>query len=303
MLINVKQIKKIFPYLSIVLGIILFSQPAFASNLPPIPSSETSNGSIGLVGTIPSPPPTQAATIATPVNGASLSSLPINVNGLCPNSLLIKIFSNNVFIGSTMCNNGTYSIPVDLFSGQNDLVAQDYDSLEQAGPASNTVTVTFNDAVLANFGSVVTLSSNYARRGADPNQPLTWPFILTGGTGPYAISINWGDNSPTDLISQQFAGTINASHVYETAGTYNIIVKATDKNGSQAFLQVVGIANGAVTNLTTSSGTQSSLINSQKAQIIWWPALLMIPLILVSFWIGGKFQLVALRKQLEKQRS
>ncbi len=303
MLSNVKLHKTVL-YLVGVLGLpLIVSGMALASNLPPIPSSETSNGSIGLVGTIPSPPPTQAATIATPVNGASFSSLPINVTGLCPKSLLIKIFSNNVFVGSALCSSGSYSVPIDLFSGQNDLVVKDYDSLEQSGPVSNTVTVTFSDALLANFGSVVSLTSNYARRGADPNQILTWPFILTGGTGPYALSIDWGDNSPTDLISTQFAGTINASHVYKTAGAYTITVKATDKNNSQAFLQVVGIANGAVTNLTSSQSQGNSVVYTQKPQIIWWPALIMLPLTVAAFWVGGKYQLTALRKQLEKQRS
>ena len=302
MLSIVRIFKNIFYLFELIILLIFIPGMALAANLPPIPSSETSNGSVGLVGIIPSPPPTQAATIVTPVNGASFTTLPINVNGLCPKSLLIKLFSNNVFVGSTVCSNGSYSIPIDLFSGQNDLVARDYDSLDQAGPDSNTVSVTFSDALLANFSSIVNLTSNYARRGADPNQVLDWPFILTGGTGPYAISIDWGDNSPIDLISTQFAGTIDTSHIYKISGTYTITVKATDKNNSQAFLQVVGVANGAVTNLNSSQSQSNSVVYTQKTQIIWWPVLLMFPLILAAFWIGGKYQLTALRKQLEKQR-
>ncbi len=291
-----------FQFLSLILTFLLILPVNILAGGLIIPSSETSNGSIGLVGTIPSPPPTQAATIAVPVNQASFSNSPITVSGLCPSNLLIKVFSNNIFIGSTQCNNGTYSLQVDLFGGQNNITAIDYDNLDQSGPVSNTVPVSFNDALLANFGSVVSLTSNYAKLGADPNQTLTWPFLLSGGSAPYAISINWGDNSPTDLISQQFPGTINATHIYKIAGTYNIIIKATDKNNTQAFLQVIGVANGAVALTTTNPNQGSSLVNSQKPQTIWWPAALMLPLILASFWIGGKYQLVALRKQLEKQR-
>lgn len=302
MLSYMKRIRYQLAYLIVSLVLLGMPVTVLAGGIV-IPSSETSNGSIGLVGTIPSPPPTQAATIAVPINQASFSNSPITVSGLCPSNLLIKVFSNNIFVGSTDCTNGTYSLPVDLFGGQNNLTAIDFDSLDQSGPVSNTVIVNFNDALLANFGSVVSLTSNYAKRGADPNQQLNWPFLLSGGTGPYAISINWGDNSPTDLISQQFSGTINASHVYKSAGTYNIIIKATDKNNTQAFLQVVGVANGAVVNLSTSGQSQgSSLVYSQKAQVVWWPAALMLPLILASFWIGGKYQLAALRRQLEKQR-
>src|ERR1039458_1665129 len=129
--------------LSICLGLailtaIICNQTAWAAN--PGPGS----GSIGLQGTISTAPPTRGATIAIPSNGAVFTAVPITVSGLCPSNLLVKIFSNNIFVGSTVCSNGSYSLQVDLFGGRNGLVARVYDSLGQAGPDSNTVTVTFN---------------------------------------------------------------------------------------------------------------------------------------------------------------
>jgi hypothetical protein len=278
-----------------VIGLaILVAPKVWAANFPP----EQSSGSIGLQGTIASPPPKQAATIATPVNGASFNNIPITINGLCPSGLLIKIFSNNVFVGSEQCDHGSYSIQIDLFAGQNDLVARDYDALDQAGPDSNTVTVTFNDALTAQFGSRVSLTSPYAKRGVDPGSTLSWPIIISGGNGPYAVSVDWGDGAPTTLLSQPFTGTINITHIYKTAGVYTIIVKATDVNGTEAFLQLVGVANGAV----QSSASAKSGGNTAPPQAEWWPALAMIPLILAAFWVGQRHELFTIRRQLEKSR-
>jgi len=265
-----------------------------ANNFP----DQSAGGSIGLQGEISQAAPTQAATITVPSNGASFSSLPITVSGLCPANLLIKIFSNNVFVGSTFCSNGSYSLQVDLFNGQNQLVARDYDALDQAGPDSNTVNVTFNDVQFAEFGTHVELTSAFAERGAPPNQELDWPVILSGGTGPYAVSVDWGDGSPSTLFSQAASGTFTIKHSYKSSGIYTVIIKATDKNNGTAFLQVIAVASGAGQN-NAKGGTSSSLT---QVKVLWWPALLMIPLIVSTFWVGRRYELYVLRKQLEKER-
>jgi hypothetical protein len=267
--------------------------PVAADNFP----DQQSQGSVGLQGTISTAPPSRGATISSPGNGASFSSVPITVGGLCPPGVLVKVFSNNVFVGSTVCTSGSYSVQVSLFSGQNDLVARVYDALDQSGPDSNVVSVTFSDAQFAQFGTRIILSSNYAQRGAPPGTQLEWPILLSGGTGPYAISVDWGDGSPTDLISQSTAGTITLKHTYKTAGIYKVIIKATDKNGGTAFLQLVGQATGATQNNSKNGG--SSLV---KTEVLWWPALAMVPLLFAAFWVGQRHELFTLRKQLEKSR-
>lgn len=266
-----------------------------AVQTPPGPGS----GSVGLEGTISTAPPKQGATITTPGNGASFTTTPITVSGLCPNDLLVKLFSNNVFVGSVQCVNGSYTLQIDLFSGQNELVARVYDALDQAGPDSNTVLVTYSNANFLQFGTSVSLSSEFAKRGANPGDVLDWPIILTGGTGPYAISIDWGDGTPTDLLSQPFAGVFTIKHTYKAAGVYKIIIKATDSKGSQAYLQLVGVANGKI---GQGIATASSETATTRIKIIWWPMLVLLPLIPLSFWVGQRNELYALRKQLEKTR-
>ncbi len=264
----------------------------------PAVAATTESGSIGIQGTIPSPPPSRGATIAVPANGAVFTSVPITVSGLCPTGLLIKVFANNIFVGSVVCVGGSYSLQADLFSGQNDLVARDYDALDQAGPDSNTVSVNYSDAQFLQFGTQLTLSSAYAERGAPPGQVLDWPILLNGGTGPYALSVDWGDGSAASLQSVTTAGAVTISHTYAAAGVYKVIVKATDKNGNEAFLQLVGQATGAIQ--SNSKGSSSSVV---ETKVLWWPALAMLPLVLLSFWIGRRHELRTLQKQLEKSRS
>jgi len=265
------------------------------------PSPNPQDGAVGMQGTISSPPPTKGATISVPSNGQGFSTLPVNVSGLCPNDLLVKVFKNNVFAGSVMCKNGSYTIIVDLFNGQNELVARVYDALDQAGPDSNTVNVVYTDTRQGTT-SRVTLTSNFAKRGASPKQKLTWPIIISGGEGPYALSVDWGDGKTPDLISQQFSGTLNLEHSYDSPGVYNIIVKATDKGGGTAFLQLVGVGNGPLAQDSGQNADSSSADAAAKTQtkILWQPAALFIPFILSTFWLGKKYELKMIRKKIEQ---
>jgi hypothetical protein len=260
------------------------------------------SGSVGLEGKISSPPPTQAATISTPRNGQTFTSSPVTVAGLCKTDLLVKIFSNNVFVGSAICKGGSYSLQVGLFSGKNDLVARVYDSLDQAGPDSRVVSVTFIDANFAQAGTELTLTSNFARRGANPGTELTWPIVLSGGVGPYALSVDWGDSSGADLQSVTFAGNITLRHTYKQAGIYSVIIKATDHNGATAYLQVVAVANGEVAGGTGSSKGSNSGSPTVTSSPGWYLLLPLIPLLLASFWLGSRNELYVIRKRLDRAR-
>lgn len=257
-------------------------------------------GSVGMEGRISAPAPTQAATISIPRSGQTFNTLPVTVSGICPNGLLIKLFKNNVFAGSTQCNNGSFSMIIDLFDGQNELIARVYDALDQAGPDSNAVQVTFNNE-RPTFGGRVSLSSAIAKKGTNPGQKLSWPISVSDGEAPYAISVDWGDGKTPDLLSRPFAGNFDIEHVYDNPGVYNIIIKATDKNGGIAYLQLVGVANGALSQENDSSNKAddngSATVNQQ---ILWWPAALFIPFIIATFWLGSRHRLHVLKKKIER---
>lgn len=261
---------------------IIFTTP-LVSAVNPAPQS----GSIGLEGTISSTPPSSAATIAVPANGAVYTSTPITDSGLCTSGLLIKIFDDGVFVGSTICSGGSYSLQISLFNGRNDLIAQDYDALGQEGPPSTTITVTLNDSQSLQYGIPLSLSSDYAEQGASPGTEIEWPLQLNGGTAPFAISVDWGDGSPDELISAANDGTINTSHAYKMAGVYTVVDKAVDKNGETAFLQLVGQATGAIQN---NNKANNNVTVGKTNGNPFWPSLLMLPLIIVAFWAGRKYE-------------
>ena len=266
-----------------------------SSTIYAAPTDPVQSSSVGLEGVVPASPPTVPATIAIPLNGQTFSSLPVKVSGLCTGDLLVKLYKNEVFAGSAQCNSGSYSISIDLFNGVNDLVARVYDALDQAGPDSNKVSVTFKDTGFISLGTRVTLTSNYAKRGANPKETLSWPLILSGGVQPYAMSIDWGDGK-NDLISRSSSGNFDITHIYDSPGAYIIIVKVTDSDGATAFLQIVGIANGPI---SQSNATKSNTTVITK--IIWWPMIIAAVMVLISFWMGHKDQLRKMRLEAERR--
>jgi hypothetical protein len=284
---------------SLAMGLLLTSH-VYA--ITPISNPPPSAGSFGLEATKPQPPPQTTATIASPNNGASYTTSPITITGSCTVGLLVQIYDNGVLAGAVNCTSGSFSIQISLFTGTNDINAFQYDDLNQSSPDSNHVTVTYNNSSVTAFGTLITLTSNYGRREADPGDTLTWPLLLSGGTGPYAFSINWGDGSSPALQPQGAAGQVSISHVYSQSGIYTVTVKVTDTNGVSAFLQLVAVANGKPTGTGTSSGNSSSSSGSKTVtKIEWWPSAVTVVLAIPCFWLGRRSELVSLRKKLEKE--
>jgi hypothetical protein len=249
-------------------------------------------GSVGIEGTISAPPPTTGATISLPINGSTVTSIPVTVSGICPNGLLVKLFKNGVFSGSVQCEGGSFSLQADLFTGTNELIARVYDDLDQTGPDSNTVNITFQDnSANATLANRPTLTSNFAKRGANPGQTLSWPIVLSGGVGPYAVNVEWGDGK-TDLLSIANPQEFILEHKYETAGIYKVIVKAVDSRDAAAFLQLTAIANGPLSQTTSTANDSEDTGGSGQTRTvtIWWPAALLIPFIITTFWLGKRYE-------------
>lgn len=285
--------------MSLLFAVVLSGQ-AFA--ITKIPNPDPKPGSYGLEATKTQPPPTQGARISSPSSGQAFSDSPITVEGICPNDLLVEIHDNGVMVGAVMCKNGQFSVQVSLFVGQNELSAMVYDNTDQPGPASNIVTVTYNSTSFSAFGELVRLTSAYSRRAESINRQLTWPVQLTGGTGPYALTIDWGDGTTADLKSQATSGAFDISHTYKRAGIYNVNVKVVDKNGVSAFLQLIAVANGEAVPQNTSQNSGSSAAVAANQKVMWIPIAFLGLLLPTSYWLGRRSQLVSLRTKLEKER-
>jgi len=282
---------------SCLLALFVFVRPTFAINA--IPTPDPKPGSYGLEATKTQEAPTQGATITTPGNGASFSTSPITVNGICPNDLLVQVYNNNVMVGAVMCTNGSFSVQVSLFAGANELTAIVYDTLDQAGPVSNAITVNYTDTNFTAFGALITLTSSYGRRSAAAGTQLGWPLQLSGGLGPYAFSLDWGDGTATELKSQSLAGVVSIAHTYKKAGIYQANVKVTDTNNVSAFLQVIAVSNGKV---DASAETADTTAGIGKPQVLWVPAAISLVLLIPAFWLGRLSQVVSLRNKMLKER-
>lgn len=281
-----------------LLALFVWVKPAAA--ITQLPTPDPKPGSFGLEATKQQAPPSVGATISTPGNGASYTSSPITVNGICPSDLLVQIYDNNVMVGSVMCTNGSFSLQVSLFAGNNELSAIVYDDLEQAGPTSNVATVTYNDSRLTAFGQLITLTSSYGRRSSAAGSELSWPLQLSGGTGPYAFSIDWGDGSPSELKSQPVTGLVAIAHTYNKAGIYQANVKVTDVNGVSAFLQVIAVGSGKVD--TSAANATDKGNTTEKVVVLWIPAAVALILLLPAYWLGRRSQMVSIKNKMLKDR-
>ncbi len=123
---------------------------------------------------------------------------------------------------------------------------------------------------------------------------------LTGGTGPYAFSLDWGDGSSAELKSQSLSGLVTIGYVYKKAGIYQVNVKVTDVNGVSAFLQVVAVASGKVDGVA--EGATKDTTGTPKAEVLWIPAAVSLVLLLPTFWLGRQSQLVSLHNKMLKER-
>lgn len=99
--------------------------------------------------TVVGPPLTIGATILTPSDGQTFSETDsIVVSGTCEPGAYTVVESNGNALSSMTCaEDGTFSLRVQPFPGSNVLTAFDYDVLNNAGPATPSVTITFTPPV------------------------------------------------------------------------------------------------------------------------------------------------------------
>ena len=246
---------------------------------------------------VPPARPSRPATITSPTTGQSFSSNPVKVEGTCGSANLIKIFTNGVLVGSVICSaNGHFSIDVDLVIGRNDLTAVPYNTIDQAGPSSNTVTVTLNAPPGgAGFSTELLLQSENYFRGTVPGEEISWPITIVGGEAPYAVSIDWGDGT-TDVITRLAPGPFTVKHTYKKTGsgylnTFPLIIRASDAAGHNAYLQLTTIVNPATGSMSTGGTTPQA----KGSLLVLWPLLIVLVL---SFWLGERREKHILRKQL-----
>ena len=124
-------------FLALVLtGVLLFS------NLGALKAfGITKAGSVNLSVNVLGAPPSVGADITFPGASSTTTYGFVAVQGTCPDQTLVVIYNNASFAGSTVCAGGLFSLTVPLHTGTNILQAQNYDGLDQPGPATSPITV------------------------------------------------------------------------------------------------------------------------------------------------------------------
>jgi hypothetical protein len=252
------------------------------------------------------PVPTSIPEILSPLDGAVLTSLPVPVTGTCEAGpgYFIKLFRNGVFAGSGICqNNATFSIDVQLFPGNNTLIAHSANGANIEGPESSSITVTYYPPAPAAIttpqtkapGNAFYVSPEYFLLASNTGEEVSESFKFLGGTKPYRMTIIWGDGY-SDTKENINADTVAFKHVYKSRANiredFTINVKANDAGNQFATMQLFAVMNdpaiGAqiINKPVEPAGVYRNIIlrNLRYA----WPAYIVLLLMGLCFYIGER---------------
>ena len=154
------------------------------------------------------------------------------------------------------------------------------------------------------------LSSDFHYQAFTVGSSYKWTLQAEGGVAPYHVTVNWGDGKVSKIyLASDPSFTI--SHYYTEPGYYVIKVTVTDADGNTSLLQLAalirnvgasGIFNPSLNScqgsssvnncsVSGSSGGLSQLLsNIPQWLYLAWPSLLIVLLMLASFYLGEKQQ-------------
>ena len=305
-----------------------------------ITSADTQSGNVTVGMTVPSDPPSQGAFITTPTNGMVFKKSIIDVKGTCSISSAVVIYSNNALVGSTLCTTTSkFQLKIQLFGGMNSLTALNYDGINQAGPITPSVKVTYDIPVSSPSSPLPVLPivvpgvtptppqtcikkpsadachltysasdtcDNYIgskiipksagvrvaivclQRNADTLGESTIGVFVWGGRSPYALTVDWGDNSTNTLKSITKPGYFTVAKKYDTKGRYTITIRVSDGKGEQAYMQATIAVSGPPRPVNFVEYIGRGLSMSWFESPV--PTYLLAVAVVLGFWAGDYFE-------------
>jgi hypothetical protein len=270
-------------------------------------------------------PVTGPAVITRPVDGQHFSSIPVIISGTCPSDGsggYVKIYHNNVFSGVAICDgSNNFSLSSDLFPGANVIKTQIYNITDDIGPVSSPVTAYYDAPQPRPAGGTtsssvppLSISSDFHYVGYYIDQTTSWDLTIAGGLPPYAVSVAWGDGQST-VVSRKDTGTFSIEHKYAAPGpqknhSYTVTISGSDLDGNQARLQLFVIINSRSVSPAAASIASPSCKNSGFSLVsiscfientnllkFLWPAYGIVLLMVVSYWLGEREEVVILTKK------
>ncbi|CAN5394012.1 hypothetical protein BH10PAT3_BH10PAT3_6290 [soil metagenome] len=245
---------------------------------------------------VPAELPPSPATITSPGNTTIFTAIPIEVEGTCPDGYLVKLYRNNLFSGSTLCNTcGTFNILSDLSEGTNLLETRIYNVTDDEGPSSPGVVVTYSPPLIIapeNPGGLPsTTESSTPRPKANETIPqllifadaelkttilgneLTWELEIKGGSKPFALNIDWGDGTSMVIVRKE-EGKFSVSHSYHrlslSNNSFTVRINASDDSGQNAFVQLTSIIKSPLYSSANTTTFGSSIWKAHPQKVLWF---------------------------------
>lgn len=250
------------------------------------------NGSISLSGFSKGPPPKYAAVITYPLVENVFDVNHTIVEGTCEAGKFLELYRSSVLAGGAICSDkGTFRFNLTLVPGKNVLLVRIHDALWQYGPDSKPVVVWYNVPVLPT--PVLLVYTKPIQNGILLGNELLLDYTVSGGKPPYAVSINWGDNSAADVHVHKQSGTLRVKHKYEQHGQYVIIISAVDETGKTALIQSVVVVHSTNEDIPGTAYTCDGPTCKPPGGVLQvidyiWPAIIIAALMTLSFWYGEK---------------
>jgi len=255
-------------------------------------------------------PLTEPASITSPSDGDIFKTKPINVAGACPSDSYVKILRNSEFAGVALCDNATktYALQVDLVPGSNQLESHVFNITDDEGPLPLPINVIYQPPSPAEPSpqpqpspqptlAPLLITGDYSYKGCSVGSEASWKITISGGKAPYAVHVIWGDGQDDTYSTAN--GELTISHVYKTAGNYEIKINAVDSGSNQSYLQLAAVVTDRAGTLQVIGNNQSpiSKIAGSAQSWLWmaWPAYATLMLMVLSYYLGERTELAHMK--------
>jgi len=232
------------------------------SLIAPVQAADT----IQVTATVPAALPSGPAIITYPHDQDHFTSPVVTVLGTCPDDTYVELDRNGIFSGVALCINNTFTIPITLLPGANQLEARVFNLTNNEGPQSPAITVYYDlpqppvtpptqpqptistptilktptlGLPLSPYIEPLLVTSHYSYLTRFTGQSWSWNISIMGGISPYKMTINWDDQT-TSTFPHLTTGP-RITHTYAKAGLYHPLITITDTNGTVAVLQLLAV--------------------------------------------------------------
>lgn len=270
-----------------------------------------------VTATVPAALPAGSAEFAYPADGSTFYTPTVGIGGTCPifsPPVIVAIYEGSQLLGSTPCSNsgsfgttisfstiGTHTIvpKVMNFTGQTGASGQPLQLtyILPTSPASpGNPTATLHTKPLQAVGSTIQTDSTGTIEPLriDTESPLitygpgttaTWRGSFHGGTGPYLITIIWGDGTTTVMrgVDSQLQ---SFKHHFAQVQFYAVTVRMQDTAGRELSRTYTAVSPAIFSSYPNRTTTTPGALEPYRGPIIMYS---ITTLSLAGLWLFERF--------------